>query len=286
MTMKTNRSKVALLGGDGRMRYAADSFAETGAEAAVFACPGESGAEPGYTRAATPADALSGADAVVLPIPTSRDGVTLNAPLTPDKLPLDDIISAIPESAVVYGGKFGKDFTEKLKERGVKYYDYAEDRYYAAINAAYTAEAAFALAVESTDKALRDCSCAIFGMGRIGKALSGMLFGAGARVTVFTRNPRDADFIEHMGMDCRFYSDCEKVLPECDILINTVPEDSIADHFAAFPARCPIIDLAGVNSDLPNVTKALSLPSKYSPESAGRLICRAILRLMDGGERL
>ena len=285
MTMKTNRSKVALLGGDRRMRYAADSFAETGAEAAVFACPPESGAEPGYTRAATLTDALGGADVVVLPIPTSRDGVTLNAPLTPDKLPLDDIVRAVPERATVYGGKLGKDFTDKLKERGIKYYDYAEDRYYAAINAAYTAEAAFAIAVESTDKALKDCSCAIFGMGRIGKVLSGMLRGAGARVTVFTRNPRDADFIEYMGMDCRFYDGCEKVLPECDLLINTVPDGSITIYFDKVPSRSPIIDLAGVNSDLPNVTKALSLPSKYSPESAGRLICRAILHSMDGGER-
>ena len=267
------------------MRYAADSFAKTGAETALFACPPESGADPRYTRAATLSDALGGADVIVLPIPASRDGVTLNAPLVPDKLPLDEIVKAIPENAAVYSGKPGKYLTDRLQERGIRCYDYSEDRYYSSTNAAYTAEAAFSIAVESTEKALKDCSCAIFGMGRIGKALSVMLRGTGARVTVFTRNQRDADFIEHLGLDCRFYDECDKVLPECDLLVNTVPNHSIAEHFSSFPARSPIIDLAGVNCPLPNVTTALALPSKYSPESAGRLICRTILHSIDGGER-
>lgn len=269
--MKQYRSKVALVGGDLRMLYASSYFIKEGSDASLFACGAQG-------QATSLEEALEGAGSVVLPIPVSRNGVHLNAPYHDNPLPLSDLADCIGKNTVVYAGKISRTVSDIFRARGVECRDYAAETFYAETNAAYTVEGALAIAVESSPKALAECHVSVFGAGNIGKRLSAALKVLGSKVSVFTRNERDASYIRFLGLNDCEYANAGAVLPFCDVLFNTVPDEKIAAHFACAGKNTLIIDLAGVKCpDGACAVKALALPAKYSPQSAGELIARTVI---------
>ena len=87
--------RIAIIGGDGRMPYAAAALRERGHEVRLSACEG---------TALSPRD-LAEAEAVVLPHPLSRDGVHLNAPSSPIATPLAALLPMLPEGVPLVCGR-------------------------------------------------------------------------------------------------------------------------------------------------------------------------------------
>ena len=272
--MKLNNTKIAVIGGDCRMLYAANAFSKAGAECAVFANDASITDSIAYTKARTLSDALGEASAVLLPIPLSRDKYTLNAPFYNEKLSLEKIALSIPENACVCAG-LPMDAFEGFP---FSVMDYGSDRYFAIKNAEYTAEGAISIAIDKSNLALDGSKCCIFGYGRIGKALSKRLLSFGASISVFARDPKDRELIEHNGLRHVSYSLYEEELKDCDFLFNTVPDRQIASLYRSCPSSTLIIELAGQHCSEGNIINASSLPSIYSPKSAGILIFKTVCR--------
>lgn len=157
-------------------------------------------------------------------------------------------------------------------------------------NAVPTAEGAIEIAMTETPFTLHGSKCLVTGYGRIGKILSKMLCGIGARVSVEARKFADLAHIE--GNSCKAVPLCELVhhVGEFDVIFNTVPYLIFdADMLRRLKKDALLIDLAsrpgGVDFEAAKqmgirVIWALSLPGKVAPVSAGAIIKDTIVNVM------
>lgn len=279
--------KLAILGGDARQRYLARELASRGYETAVWGLGGD--ADIGdAVNCRNPQSAIDSAKAVILPLPVSFDGVTLNTE-NDEKLKLNTILdySAVP----VFGGKPGESFLRAAEVRKRRVIDYFDSETMQIRNAVPTAEGAISIAMQYLSRTIMGCRAAVIGYGRIGQMLAGLLLRMGADVTVAARNRLQLASAENFGartlrIDHQMKS--HGLLPICernafDVIFNTAPARLFDAELLSFmPKNVLLIDLSSVPGGIDfNAAKecgikavwALSLPGKYAPESAGAIIC-------------
>ena len=228
---------------------------------------------------------------IILPLPVTVDGKTLNAPYSGETLALDDSFAGLMQHKEEYGGRMAKLFATSSLWDTAEAYDYYTREEFAVRNAGVTAEAAVAIAVREYEGSLIGGRCLVAGYGRIGRALASLLRGMGAQVTVSARRPRDMAWIEISG--CRAVQ-TEKLgegEEPYDVVFNTIPA-------LVFPKRvlsrlkpgCLVIDLASAPGGVDfaaaeklgiRTVHALSLPGKVSPRAAGEIIKQTIYNMME-----
>lgn len=155
-------------------------------------------------------------------------------------------------------------------------------------NARLTAEGALASAMQATRRCIRGAQCMVVGWGRIGSALTDMLTGLGARVTVVSRSAQHRNRAIERGAEVVAPADMPKALPEMDIIFSTPPAMVLdAEALATVNPCALVIDLASLpfGVDLRAAWKRgirawrePGLPGRYCPESAGQAILDAMLR--------
>ncbi|MBQ9516046.1 MAG: dipicolinate synthase subunit DpsA [Ruminococcus sp.] len=272
--------KVAIIGGDKRMLFAAKAFSESGTEVMIA----------GFENLKSLCDilvsdyetALKWADYVVLPIRPVTEGC-IAAPNAKTKLTVTDFSRLIGEKPVFCG--FNETINSTVKG---SVYCYSTREEFAVQNAVLTAEGAIEMILRFYENSLNGANVLILGYGRIGKVLARYLSAFGAEVTVAARKPRDRAWIKAFGMNTCDYS--LKELSEYQIIINTVPA-MVLDH-KQIDRLCDdvfIIDLAsapgGVDfqrakeRDLTCI-HALALPGKIAPAAAGRIIKDTIFNII------
>ena len=293
------QTKIAFLGGDGRQHTAAVKLIggvwdiyEWGQDIAqeqegIFLCDNI------Y-------EAISDATAVILPLPSSVDGITLNTPsvYVQNKIELASLADAVPSNCIIIGGKLVPSFCQKVMTRGIKCFDYFDSEDFQIKNAYTTAEAALSIAMDKLSKNIRDSKFAITGYGRIAKQLSKLLTAFGADVTVCARKSSDLTWAQLEGCNTQRLE--EGVLPEnllCgyDVIFNTVPRRIFGEEFLERVDRKTLmielasspggIDVSSARRLRSNVLWAASLPGKYAPESAGALIAECVIALLEGEVR-
>ena len=276
--------KIAVIGGDLRQLYAANRLMEQGYGVSLYGfsdsdCPGVHPCEE-LSRA------LEDADCVVLPMPVSRDKETLLTPLWEKKLPLSQLFDNVKYYQTVFCG-----MAEKLPlcyQDGVV--DYAEDESFLLKNAYLTAEAAVEIAISQTSYSLREASILITGYGRIGKFLARMLSSLGAKVFVAARRSYQLAEIELEGHIPVSYEHLSAILPEADLVFNTVPHQIFDwQRVAQLKTDCLFVDLASLPGGIVKeaadqrgvrLIHALSLPGKVAPISSGKIVADTIVRLL------
>lgn len=271
--MEIKKSPTALLiGGDHRMTHTADVLAEKGY--AVSLLGQEIDASPPKMESA-----IRGASLVVLPIPVTRDGVHLNAPLARTPILLSQIVLALCPGQTVAGGTLPKAIAEAIRAKGCEIYDYQTDENFALHNALATAEGAIAMAISESPSLLAGSRCTVIGFGRIAKQLCRLLSAMGAEVKVLARKSNDRTLAETLGYTAHPIDDGVAVLKQSTLIFNTVPVRLYDFERLGLALDAIVIDLAPVypDGDLPKVIRAAALPAKYAPAFAGRLIGRCIL---------
>ena len=111
------RKNISVIGGDLRQLTL---YKELASE---FACAALYGFEK-LTECAGDITALEKADIIVLPMPVTTDGATVNAVYTDKPLSLDFIAENISPSAIVFGGQIKPELASALSKRGIVYFDY------------------------------------------------------------------------------------------------------------------------------------------------------------------
>ncbi len=263
--------RIAVAGGDLRMQTVYEHFALAGCECEKYALGDEN---------AFPPNALKNADAVILPLPCSKGG-RLYAPMSDLCISIDDVFASGGEKTLFLGGNM--PFSDKT------HIDYAVCEELLLKNAYLTAEAAVNLAAAETKSALLGLSVTVLGYGRIGKFLAKLLLGIGCKITVAARRRESRAEAEIAG--CRSVGfDDRTAFSEADIIFNTVPFEVLGEKELSFVKQnALIIDLAsgsgGINAcsaqkSGTRVIRALGLPGKYAPESAGRIIFETAVSLL------
>ena len=230
------------------------------------------------------------ADAVILPVPVSFDGSYINMPFSKKKLSIDALLENLNPASVVFGGQLKPELIKELENRGIKYCDYLKREELAIRNAIPTAEGAIELAIAETPITIHGSRCLVTGYGRIGKILSKMLCGLGARVSVEARKYADLAMIEGHGCQAMSLKELSHHVHEFDIIFNTVPAVLFdAELLKRVRKNTLIIDLAsrpgGVDFEAAakmgnKVSWALSLPGKVAPITSGAIIKDTIINVI------
>lgn len=286
------RKTVGVIGGDRRQLYLARALRADG-----FLCYTVGCSEPAAAAAlffeeeaasCTLEELVSRCDSFIFPLPASRDGLTLNAPLADEKILLDDDFAALFAGKTVYAGMPGKLLrSSPLWERAdVRDYYLREDLLVG--NAFLTAEGAVALAITEHPGSLGGSRCLVTGFGRIGKALCVMLRGLGARVDCCARRSEQLTAIRALGCQPLEYGG---IADEYEVIFNTVPTPVLGEAALARQGKDTLLlELASAPGgfDLPaaerlglTIVNAPGLPGRMSPKAAGLLLKDTILKMME-----
>jgi dipicolinate synthase subunit A len=263
--------RIAVAGGDLRMLTVARLLKASGNECIKLAL-GE--------NQSLKTDALRRCDAVILPLPCIKGGY-LNAPMSHDKINIDDIFELCGKDTLFLGG--GLPFTDET------HIDYSKREELLLKNAVPTAEGAVAIAMAELNTVLNGTSALVLGYGRIGNYLSEILKGLNCKVTVAARRASARALAEMSGYRACTFEDAD-IFSSADVIFNTVPFTVLGKNELALIKRgVAIIDLAshpgGTDADEAQkagikVINALSLPGKYAPETAGRIIFDTVVSIM------
>lgn len=285
-----NKTNIAVLGGDLRQYIAARQLAEHGFSVRVFGIE-RAEWDSSLTFSESLDGAISGADAVVLPLPATADGLLLSCPLarSETKVRLSEIIDAMERGSLLVGGRIPETVVASAEAAGIRVRDYFGSEAFQIQNAYTTAEAAISIAMNSLTKNLCGARVAVTGFGRISKHLVRLLLSLGARVTVAARKSEDLAWAESLGCETlrlREGASPVALLHGFDVIYNTVPHWLFGREFLEKADRSTfLIDLASVPGGVDicaakelraNVLWATSLPGKYAPESAGGLIASCV----------
>ena len=207
---------------------------------------------------------------LLLPIPTTRDGVSVNG----TDIPLSSLPEYLSGSAYVVGYGIPRATVRELEGCGALVFDAALDEKFLVENAEITADGALARLITLTKKAPRDTAIGIIGYGRIGSALARRLLFLGVHTVVFSAREAVRISLGEAGVECREYG-ADGWLLRLDVLVNTAPATLVShdDMLTIKKSGTLVMDLAS-GSFLPagfEVLKLSSVPDALYPETAGRL---------------
>ena len=292
-TIMKNKPKIAVLGGDLRQIAVAKELSKKEIGVYVNGLCAELSTDNGIKECGDIVEAVSACDAVILPLPASTDGNVLNCPALKncERVPLEYIIEHMNERSLLFGGRIPETIVVKAQERGIKVHDYFLWEKLQIKNAYITAEAALSIAMNSLDKCIKEAKFVVTGSGRISRLLCELLKRFGCDVTVAARNADSLVYFELLG--CNTVQICEgkhkwyeRLEMDYDIIFNTVPSWLFDRAFLENADRSLMIielasapggvDICAARELSTNVLWASSLPGKYAPYSAGRLIAECI----------
>lgn len=192
---------------------------------------------------------------------------------------LEDLLSRLPPTVTVIGGHL-----QHPALAGYATIDLLQDGWYAAANGALTADCAIRVAGSHLPVTFRALPVLIIGWGRIGKCLAQQLRAMGAEVTVAARKEADRQILQGLGYRTAIPAALQEELEKYRLVFNTAPVPILT---APKLPNCIMIELASKPGILaPDVIRALALPGKMVPESAGKLIAETILRRLEKEETL
>jgi len=280
---------MLILGGDLRLLTVADEFIKDGYEVSVYGIDSKYFETP-YNTYINAVSAVLENEIIILGLPASKDGITVNTPYFPEKIYLDDIISVIDDKKVFLGGMFSPELQEKITNCGGICCDYFKREDLIIKNVIPTVEGAISIAIEETPHTIHSSKCLVCGFGRIGKLLSKMLSALGADVTVSSRKIKDAAWIECYGYNSIHTDRIENFVDKYDIIFNTIPYNVLTNScLDKINKESIVIDLASKPGGLDfeyaknkgiKTVWALSLPGKTAPHTAGLIIKNTICNIL------
>ena len=278
----------AIIGGDARQVAMAESILSYGNK--VYAVGFENIELKKDIPRANLDDAIKNSQYIILPVPAVRESDCLNAPYSKEKIKIDDSFVQKMYEKKVFCGLSNKLIATSELWKNVNLYDYSEREEFAVNNAVPTAEGAIELAMREYAGTINGSKCLIAGFGRIGKVLSKMLAGLGAKVTISARKSEDFAWVKASGYDGISTSNLSATERNFDIIFNTIPHLIFDKKTLKKTAQnAIIIDLAsmpgGVDFDAAKELKiktihALALPGKVAPKTAGEIIKNTIYNII------
>lgn len=272
-----------ILGGDNRSLYVGEYLEKQGLNVCYYAF-NETDCYESLNNA------IEECNVIILPLPVSRDRVTLNTPLFDQTVLLKDVSALVTSEKIVFGGQMPKSFCEELSDRNIYFCDYFLLDELALYNAIPTAEGVVNILIESLPVTVHGMKCAVTGYGKTGSVITKTLKALGGEVTVFARKEEALAQAHCDGAKTKYLHQLNTENHFFDALINTIPSKIIGkDELEKLNSECILIEIASAPFGIDfqaakekamEVIKAGSLPGKIAPKTAGGIIGRSILPII------
>ncbi|MBR2041086.1 MAG: dipicolinate synthase subunit DpsA [Oscillospiraceae bacterium] len=281
-----------IAGGDLRSVYLAKALAKEENEVFAFALEGANLPED-IKMIENTAD-FKNAENVIFPLPCCDDEGFLKTAFSKEKISAEEIIDNMKKGSVLMGGLLPKKLFEKAQEKGIEVFDYYRREEFAVRNAALTAEAAAAIVMEMLSESVSTVPVLILGHGRIGRLLSAILKALDAKVTVAARRYSELAWIRSEGMNPLEFRLIDEEIGKYKVVFNTVPAMVLnRERLVLMDKSTIIIDLAsepcGTDFEAAKelgitAKKALGLPGKFAPKTAGEIVRDTVLNILEERE--
>ena len=277
---------VAVIGGDLRIVKLVGMLEKENYIVKTYAL--ERATEIAHSKCETIEECINEADIVIGPLPLSSNGEYINTPFSDKKITIDELINSI-EGKTFIAGSIKQEIYEKANEKNIKMLDIVKREELAVLNAISTAEGALQIAINETPKNLHGNNVLVLGFGRIGKVLSKMLDGIGAKVACEARKTTDLAWIKAYGYDPINLIELKDKIENYDIIINTIPfvvldkemlqkvkKDALIIDLASNPGG---VDRKAVKELGIKFNWALSLPGKVSPVTSAEFMKETLINM-------
>lgn len=232
---------------------------------------------------------IRNSDAVIFPLPSVRSDASINTPFSDKTIILGEEEISQLMCKPVFVAMRDRFLRAYPKLHDARIFDYSAREEFSVLNALPTAEGAVECAMSSYEGTIFGSRCLVIGFGRIGKILSKLLKSLEAQVTVCSRKDDSLALISVLG-----YNPCKtnklKSVRGYDIVFNTVPSMIFDDELLQNTDKNTlIIDLASLPGGVDfesagkhniDAVRALSLPGKCAPKTAGEIIKTTIFSII------
>lgn len=280
--------KIGVIGGDTRQLAVAHTLARDGFRVSCFGVPKNQEKYNGYKICNNLEEAVRGAAAVVTGVPYSADGKWLNCPPEDYAISVKALLCNMTAGQLLLGGRLDKSIYEAAEKHSVRAIDYFASEELTVLNAIPTAEGAVEIAMRELDSSLRDARILITGFGRVAKVLAYTLKGIGCDLSVCCRRKSESAWCRVYGYGFVPLESLKDKVNDYNVIFNTVPATVFTGEVLC-NTKAVIIDLAsvpgGVDGDAAlelgvKVIRALSLPGKVAPRSAGSIIAGSVCDIL------
>lgn len=221
---------------------------------------------------------IQGAEVVLLPVPSTRDGKNIFCPQSDKVIPLDYINNANNKALILCCG-----YSFKNKDC----IDYLNLDDFCLLNAVPTAEGAIAHAICDTPFCLWKSRVLVIGCGRVAKILTHRLNAFKCDVTVSARKPADFAYLDALNIKHIHTNDVPIKAQNFDIIFNTVDADIFKGNLKELE-HCYLYDLSTkgcIDFDETlaknlNAVKLPGIPGKTAPITAGKIIAQTVDQLI------
>lgn len=220
-------------------------------------------------------------DVLIFPLPMTRLSADWDKCLPgSDGDTVVRMIRVLPGDKLLLGGTPDPLHIRLVEEYGSVLLDYCDDETVRMKNAVPTAEGAIGIAIEKLPYTIWGSRFAVTGYGKCARALAVRLKALGGHVTVAARREDARTEASLDGCDTMPLADFLTAPPPVRCVYNTIPAKIFPEDFCdRLPADTLFVELAGERA-LPvcdRVLYAPGLPGKTAPETAGEILCDAIL---------
>ena len=282
------KNSFYIAGGDLRSVYLAKALLREGHEVKAFAL--EEADLPENAEYIENINEFEKAKYVILPLPCSDREGFLKTAFSKKKTKLSEIVEHMEKGSVLMGGILPEEIVFAAKEKEIFYRDYYYREEFAVRNAALTAEAAAATLMEMLTESISTVPVLILGHGRIGRLLSAILKALDAKVTVAARRYSELAWIRSEGMEPLEFRLLDEKIGGFKVIFNTVPAPVLTkERLMLTDKNAVIIDLASepCGTDFSaaeelgiTAKKALGLPGKFAPKTAGEILKETVLNIL------
>lgn len=216
-------------------------------------------------------ECIEKSDIIISSIPFSFDMEYIYMPLSNQKVRIDSFVE-LTKCKKIVAGKIASQVVKKLELNNNQVIDIMENEELAIMNSIPTAEGVVKILIDNTDITIHNSKIAILGFGRIGKTISKVLYGMGAKIFSFDINKKEVANINLCG-----YNVIENIysLNDMDIIVNTIPKEVINEEVLKSINKNTIIldvsskpggvDFKYAKENNYKVIHALGLPGKIAP---------------------
>lgn len=261
--------KITIIGGDGRLKILKNNLKTQGYQVDSIGLYNDDNGD------------ISTSNVIVLPVPTTKDGINVFTPLTKREIPLSFIEETVNSKQLLLCCNY--TFENK------KCIDYGALDSYALLNAIPTAEGAIDIAIQNTPFTIWNSTALVIGYGRVGKILADRLKKLGCDVTVTARKPSDLALAEAFGFKYINTEHLNLKPLNFNLILNTVDIKVINDDTFKNITCDLIIELSTFGGFNPEIAaeygiktiKAPGLPGKTAPQTAAEILSKTITHIIN-----